>query len=126
MDGLQEQVRSLENGFNDFTANIREVMKLHNETHEKQHEIYQGAFVERVNSIAQSVTYVQTQLPNIATKQDVEEIENRVRRLELDVQTIQANSRSDDENRAMWILVGLTLLSAVIGLLSNVIGYVIS
>ncbi len=126
MDGIEQQVRAIENKVEDFTGNIKEIMRIHNVTHEKQHEIYQEAWGERMNSLIQSVQQIQNKLDKLATTEDVEQLELRVRKLELELHSLQVDKKADDDHKAMWFLVGITLLSALFGLLSNVLGYVIS
>jgi len=140
MDTINQRIDFLELRIKDWTENIKDVMRTHNETHAKQHELYsdnqrtieQALMVRldgseyKIKQLTDQVTSIKEVLPKLVSVDHYENVEARLRKLESSVTTIESNNKSDEDNRATWLLVALTLFAAVLGLLSNLLGYIIS
>src|SRR5215216_3987996 len=114
-------------------------MRIHNETHAKQHELYSDnqkmageSIANRLDSLEQRkiqlrerVTKIEARLPELTSIEDFDHLEDRVRTIEMGLSSVITDKKSDDDNRATWLLVGLTLFAALLGLLSNLLGYFI-
>jgi chromosome segregation ATPase len=140
MDTINQRIDFLELRIKDWTENIKDVMRTHNETHAKQHELYsdnqrtveQGLLIRldgneyKIKQLTDQVTSIKEVLPKLASIDRSDDIEERLRKLESTINAMESQNKSDEDNRATWLLVALTLFAAVLGLLSNLLGYIIS
>lgn len=140
VEATNKRIDVLELRIKESFDNIKEILRIHNETHAKQHELYSDnqriadtvianrldGSDYKIKQLTENITYIQQCLSKLAAHEDVQSVEERVRKLEVDIYSMQTDKKSDDENRATWLLVGLTLFAAILGLLSNLIGYFVS